>query len=122
MTGTREEALDRISCIHYPVQFKNTDKTPVQALIDSESKVNTIHPFFAKQLGLPIRPMDVRAQKIDGTILNTQEIVVAAFSVVDKANWVKFFEKSFLVANVSPKVVFGMLFLNLSSVDVDFSG
>ena len=49
-------------------------------------------------------------------------MVVATFSVVDKASWVKFFEKTFLVANVSPEVVFGMLFFTLSGANVDFSG
>ena len=49
-------------------------------------------------------------------------MVVAAFSMVDKANWVRFFKKTFLVANISPKVVLGMLFLILSDADVDFSG
>ena len=42
--------------------------------------------------------------------------------MVDKANQVRFFEETFLVANVSPEVVFGMPFLNLSGVNVDFSG
>ena len=47
---------------------------------------------------------------------------VAAFSVIDKANRVKSFEKTFLVANVSSDVVFGMLFLTLSGVNIDFLG
>ena len=94
----------------------------MQALVDSGSEVNAMHPSFPKQLGLPIRPTDVGVQKIDDTMLDTHGMVVAAFSVVDKANRVKFFEKTFLVANVSPKVVLGMLFLTLSGVDVDFSG
>ena len=55
-------------------------------------------------------------------MLDTYGMVVAAFSVEDKANWVRFFEKTFLVANVSPKVVLGMPFLILSGADVDFSG
>ena len=49
-------------------------------------------------------------------------MVVTAFSVVDKANRVRFFEETFLVANVSPEVVFGMPFLTLSDADFDFSG
>ena len=40
----------------------------------------------------------------------------------NKANRVRFFEETFLLANVSPEVVFGMLFLTLREVDVDFSG
>ena len=49
-------------------------------------------------------------------------MVVAAFSVEDKANRVRFFEETFLVADVSPVVVLGMLFLTLSGADIDFSG
>ena len=48
VTGAREEALERVSYIHYPVQFKDMDKAPVQALIDSESEFNTVHPSFVK--------------------------------------------------------------------------
>ena len=94
----------------------------MQALIDLRNEVNAMHLSFAKQLGLPIRPIDVGAQKIDGTTLDNHGIVVVAFSLVDKVNRVRFFEETFLVANVSPKVVLGMPFLILSGADVDFSG
>ena len=67
-------------------------------------------------------PFDVGAQKIDGTTRDTYGMVVAAFSVTDKANRVRFFEETFLVANVSPEVVLGMPFLTLSGADVDFLG
>ena len=40
----------------------------------------------------------------------------------NKANRVKFFEETFLVANVSPEEVLGMPFLVLSGADIDFSG
>ena len=58
--------------------------------------------------------------KIDGTTLDIYRMVVAAFSVKKKANQVRFCEKTFLVANVSPEEVLEMLFHNLSSADVDF--
>ena len=51
----------------------------------------------------------------------TNGMVVAAFSMVDKTNRVRFFEETFLVANVSRKIVFGMLFLTLSGADINFS-
>ena len=57
--GVREETLERVSCIYYPVQFKDINETKVQGLVNSESEVNAIHPLFAKQLGLSIRPTDV---------------------------------------------------------------
>ena len=104
------------------IQFKDTREAQVQALIDRGSEVNAIHPTFAKQLGLPISPIDIEAQKIDGTTLGTHRMVVAPFSVVDKANQVRFFKKTFLMANVISKVCLGMFFLTLSGVDIDFLG
>ena len=118
-TNAREKALERVSYICYLVQFKK-DKTPLQPLINLGSEINAMYLSFAKQLGLLIRLTDVRAQKIDGTTLETHEIVVAVFSVVDKVNRERFFEESFLVDNVSPDIVLGMLFLTLSNADVDF--
>ena len=91
-------------------------------LFDLGSEVNTIHPTLARKLGLPIKPTDVGIQKIDGTMLDTFEMVVWAFSVTDKANQVEFFEETFLVANVSLEVVFGMFFFTLSGTDIDFLG
>ena len=48
-------------------------------------------------------------------------MVVTAFLIIDKVYWVRFFEETFLVANVSPEVVFEMIFLTFSSANVDFS-
>ena len=48
MTGASKKALEHVSCIYYPVQFKDTDKALVQGLIDLGSEVNTIHPSFVK--------------------------------------------------------------------------
>ena len=83
------------------------------------SEVNAMHPFFAKQLGLSIQPIDVGAQKIDGITLDAHGMIVAAFLMEDKTNRVRFFKETFLVANVSPEVVLGMSFFTLSGADVD---
>ena len=113
--------LAQVPCIRYPITFRKKSVS-MSALLDSGSEVNAIHPTLAQKLGLPVRPTNVGAQKIDGTMLDTFGMVVTAFSVTDKANQVKFFEETFLVANVSPEVVLGMPFLTLSGADVDFSG
>ena len=55
-------------------------------------------------------------------MLETYGIVLTAFSVENKANRVRLFEETILMANVSPEVVLGMLFLTLSGADVDFLG
>ena len=113
--------LAQVLCIRYPITFRKKSVSML-ALLDSGSEVNIIHPTLTRNLGLPIRPTDVRAQKIDSTMLDTFGMIVSAFSVMDKANRVRFFEKTFLVTNVSLKVVLGMPFLTLSSTDVNFLG
>ena len=47
-------------------------------------------------------------------------MIIAVFSVIDQVNKIKFFEKIFLMANVSPNVVIRMFFLILSGANVDF--
>ena len=121
MTGAREENLEHVPCIHYLVQFKR-GITWIQALIDSRSEVNVIHLTFAKQLDLSVQPTDIGVYKIDGTSLDTYKMVVVAFSMIDKANRVRFFEKTFLMAKVSPEVVFVIFFLTLNDANVDFLG
>ena len=79
-----------------------------------------MHPVFAERLGLVVQTTNVSAQKIDGTTFETYKMVVAAFSVTDQADRVRFFKETFLVANISPDVVLGMPFLTLSGADVDF--
>ena len=95
---------------------------PVLALLDSVSEINAIYRTFAWELRLFIRPTDVETQKIDSTMPNTFKIVVTAFSMTNKANQIRFFEKPFLMANISPEVVFAMFFLILNSTDIDFLG
>ena len=57
---SRAELMWLVGLITMTLQ-KDISKTQVQALINLESEINAIHPTFAKQLGLPIRPIDVRA-------------------------------------------------------------
>ena len=111
--------LIQVPYIWYPITLWKKF-LPVSALFDSGSKFNAIYPIIVKLLGLPIRPTNIRAQKIDNNSLNTCEMVIAAFSVTNKANQLRFFEKTFIVANVCPEVVFGMLFFILNGADVNF--
>ena len=92
----------------------------VSALFDLSSEVNAIYLAFAEKLGFVVQTTNIGAQKINDTTFETYGMVVVIFSVTDQAIRVKFFEKTFLVTNVSPDVILGMLFLTLSSTDVDF--
>ncbi len=113
---TEEKILEWVACIWYFITFK--DQT--DALLNLESKVNLISQAFVYQLGLNIRMTNVKAQKIDGTTLETYEMVVFTFFVSDKDSREKFFGGSFLLADVKPDMVLGRLFLIISNVDIDF--
>ena len=79
-----------------------------------------MHPIFIEEWGLAVWSTNIGAQKIDGTIFKTYEIVVAVFSVIDWADRVRFFEKTFLMANVSPNMVFGIFFFIPNSANINF--
>ncbi len=115
MTEKTEE-LERILCIWYPFTFKDQTET----LLNSKNEVNPMSQAFAQQLSLIIRKTNVWAQKIDGTTLKTYEIVVSTFSVLDKDDKERFFEESFLLADVKPDIVLGMPFLTMNNADIDF--
>ena len=55
-------------------------------------------------------------------MLNTYKMVFTVFLVKNKVNQIRFFEETFLVANISPEIVLGMLFFTLSEADIDFLG
>ncbi len=110
------EELERISCIRYPVTFKDQTK----ALLDVGSEVNAMSQAFAQQLSLKIRKTNVRVQKINDTTLETYGIVVSTFSVSDKDGKKRFFKENFLLTDVKPDIVLAMSFLTISNTDVDF--
>ena len=110
--------LQRVPCVHYPIRFK---KKEVQALIDSGSEVNAMTPAYAAKLGLGVRETDIGAQKIDGSTLDTFGMVLADFQVEDKLGRTRFFQETFLVANTTLEMIFGMPFLTLSNANVQFA-
>ena len=112
--------LDRVSCIHYRVQFRK-EKETVRVLIDSGSEVNAMTPAYAKKLGLRTRKTDIGAQKIDGSSLDTFEMVIADFQVINKLGRARFFQEIFLLPNTTIEVVLGMPFLSLSNADIQFT-
>lgn len=83
MTRANKEhvALDWVSCIHYPVEFK---KDEIRALMDSSSKVNAMTLGYALKLGLKICHTDIRAHKIDSSLLKTFGMVLASFQMENR--------------------------------------
>lgn len=69
-------ALQRLSCIYYLIGFK---KKEVQALIDLRSEVNAMILVYALELSFKVYHIKVGTQKIDGSTLDTFEMVLANF-------------------------------------------
>ena len=78
-------------------------------------------PAYAKQLGLQVQKTYVRAQKIDGSLLQTFGMVIAGFQVEDKLSKAQFFQKSFLLAETNMEMVLGMSFIALSNANIQFT-
>ncbi len=77
-------------------------------------------PAYATKLDLTTRKISVKAQKIDGSPLETYIMVSASFLLQDNQEKVRFFEETFLLADISLEVVLGMHFLALSNADFQF--
>ena len=75
---------------------------------------------YISKLGLQARHTNIGAQKIDGFNLQMFVMVLADFQVEDKLGKARFFQETFILADISVEVVLGMLFLTFSNVDVQF--
>ena len=116
----KDVVLDRVPCICYPIWFKKSE-VQVQALLDSGNEVNAMTPGYASKLGLKVRPTDVEAQKIDSSTLKMFGMVLASFQVENKLERPRFFQKTFLLADLSMEVVLRMPFLTLSNANIQFA-
>lgn len=108
--------MAQVPYIWYSVIFKDL----TEALLVSKSEINVINQACALQLSLKIRKTNIRAQKIDGVFLESYDIVVSAFSMSNKDDRERFFDKSFLLADVKPDPILEISFLTISNADIDF--
>ena len=64
--------------------------------------------------------MNIRAEKINSSALETFGMVIANFQVEDKASRPRFFQKIFLVTETKFEVILRMPFLKISNANVSF--
>lgn len=83
------EQLEHVFSIQYLVQFKG--HLIVQALLDSNSKVNAMTPAYVAVLRLRVCPTDIGAQKINRSTLSIHSIVLAIFKLKNKQEKMRFF-------------------------------
>ena len=76
---------------------------------------------YASKLRLKVCPTDVEALKIDGSTLKTFGMVLASFLVEDTLGKTRFFQKTFVLADLSVEVVLGMPFFTLNNTNIKFA-
>lgn len=108
--------LKKIFCIYYLFSFK---KNEIRALINSINKINAISPRYILKLDLKFYHT-IRAQKIDGSTFKIFEMVQTSFQVEDKLGQTQYFQKMFLLANTSIKIVLEISFLTFSNTNILF--
>lgn len=59
-------------------------------------------------------------QKNDNSVLAIFKIVVAAFSINDKEEKIRFFDKICLLTNINSNIIYEITFLTLSDASVKF--
>ena len=75
----RVRVLDRVPCICYLVQFQKDKSKDVLVLFNSRNKVNAMTLAYMAQLDLKMQKINIDAQKINKSSLETYSIVIAAF-------------------------------------------
>ena len=76
---------------------------------------------YIEKLSFKTQKTNVRAQKIDSSILQTFEMVITNFQVEDKGGRPRFFQETFLMADTKFEVILGMHFLKFSNASVLFN-
>lgn len=110
--------LQHIIYIHYLIQFNGF---PVKMLMSSSSEVNAIYLSFMKRLSLRICKTDVRTEKINSSLPETYNMIITLYHMNDRDKKSCFIKKTFLLAGISMVVLFEMLFLTLSNIEIIFN-
>ena len=110
--------LNKVPCICYPIQFRKDKNKDVLPLLNSGSKVNAMIPAYTFHLGLIVRMTNVDVHKINESSLAPYSMITTVFQVVNKLGRSRFFQETFLLANISIKVILGKSFFTFSNVDL----
>ena len=79
-----------------------------------------MNPNFVWKLSFKVWKINIGAQKINGSTLETFGIIIVDFQVKYKVNRPRFFQKVFLVTNIKFEIILEILFLKLGNIDILF--
>lgn len=117
----KKVVLKRILYIHYLFRFCKNKKNKIQVLIDSGSEVNAIISTYVAKPGPKFCCINIKAEKINGSIFNIFGIILTSFQVENKLGRVCFFKEIFLLADMSMELALEMFFLTFSNTNIKFT-
>lgn len=109
--------LQHVPYIWYPIQFQKNQKE-INISVKFGSEINAMTLVYIKKLGFVIWKIDIDDQKIDDSALMTYYMAIVRFLLKDKLRRDWFFEKIFLLANISMKIVLKMPFFTFVNADI----
>lgn len=109
--------LNLVFYIYHLIQLK---KNKVRAVINLDKKVNVIILGYILKLGMKIRLTNVKTQKINSSIFQIFETILANFQIKDKLNQAQYFQKLFLLADINIEVVLEIFFLIFKNTNIYF--
>lgn len=84
------------------------------------NEISTMIPAYILKLGFQIRHIDVKTPTMKSSICKTFRIVLTSFQIEDKLEKIKFFQKVFLLINLSIEIVLKMFFFIFNKRNIYF--
>lgn len=78
-------------------------------------------PGYDIKLGLKVYSTNVQTQKIDRFTFKIFGMILASLQVENKLGQARFFQKTFLLANISLEILLSMLFLTFNNTNIQFA-
>lgn len=100
---------------------KYIGKAEILTLINPKIKLNVMNLAYTDKRDLKVRKIKVNAQKIDNFSPEFYDIVIAAFQILDKLDYLQFFQKTFLLTIINMEIILDMPFFIFNNINVPFT-
>ncbi len=91
------------------------------ALADSGAEVNIINRVTAQKMGLPILNTNIGLSAIHGEAVKTYGMHYIEFQQEDQQGRVRYFQDTFLAADINTRMILGMPWLTMANPNIDWS-
>ena len=90
------------------------------ALADSGAEANIINRLSAQKMGLPVLNTNIGLSAIHGEAVKTYGMHYIEFQQEDEQGRVRYFQDTFLAADIDTRMILGMPWLTIANPDIDW--